>query len=88
MEPGTHYLAKLELIIMFHGALRKFRSIVWTSTMRNEGEKLNLEKRTLHTIARAIPKKCTIYISIPQFLISFNYIFYSCKRFLKIAKYI
>lgn len=25
MEPGTHYLAKLELIIMFHGALRKFR---------------------------------------------------------------
>lgn len=30
MEPGTHYLAKLELIIMFHGALRKFRGIAQT----------------------------------------------------------
>lgn len=38
MEPGTHYLAKLELIIMFHGALRKFRGIAQTrATGRVEG---------------------------------------------------
>lgn len=61
MEPGTHYLAKLELIIMFHGALWKFRSIVWTSTMRNDGERLNLEKRTLYTNVSARKKTHNIY---------------------------
>lgn len=38
MEPGTHYLAKLELIIMFHGALRKFRSIARTNTRGDKEE--------------------------------------------------
>lgn len=64
MEPGAHYLAKLELIIMFHGALRKFRSIVWTSTMRYEEERLNLEKRATHTNARVISKKNAQYTYI------------------------
>jgi len=37
MELGAHYLAKLELIIMFHGALRKFRSITYTNAMMGGG---------------------------------------------------
>jgi len=37
MELGAHYLAKLELIIMFHGALRKFRSITYTNAMVGGG---------------------------------------------------
>lgn len=51
MEPGAHYLAKLELIIMFHGALRKFQSITRTSAMGNEREGregLILENRIFH----------------------------------------
>jgi len=52
MEPGTHYLAKLELIIMFHGALRKFRSIAQTSAIEDKGEgkkvKIYLENRIFH----------------------------------------
>lgn len=51
MEPGAHYLAKLELIIMFHGALRKFQSITRTSAMGDEGEgkeELILENRIFH----------------------------------------
>lgn len=59
MEPGTHYLAKLELIIMFHGALRKFRSIVWTSTLRNEGDG---ERGSTSKNARAISKKNIQYM--------------------------
>lgn len=51
METGTHYLAKLELIIMFHGALRKFRC---TARMSVKGvcderkKKTSLKKRTFH----------------------------------------
>lgn len=52
MEPGTHYLAKLELIIMFHGALRKFRSIGRTSAKGDKGEGEEgtcvFEKRVFH----------------------------------------
>jgi len=50
MEPGTHYLAKLELIIMFHGALRKFRSIAQTSAIedKEEGKKNYPENRIFY----------------------------------------
>lgn len=55
MEPGTHYLAKLELIIMFHGALRKFRLNEYDEKRRREAR--SRKKWTLHTNARAISKK-------------------------------
>lgn len=66
MEPGTHYLAKLELIIMFHGALQKFRSITKTSAMEVEGEGRRARPRISHN-ARAISKKCNMYLLLVTF---------------------
>lgn len=86
MEPGTHYLAKLELIIMFHGALRKFRSITKTSAMGVEGEGRGVRPRKPNILRTHVPSQKSAICT--YLLVTFNIfkLVLTCRNILEITK--